>query len=85
MERKKHISRENKEILDAELWAILEALVIAEKANPRTPVTILSDSQKALRAVALPFTSRENRFLRSRVYEMTERLQRTGHLDAKSL
>ena len=35
----------NKEILDTELWAILEALVIARKmANFQTLVTILSDS-----------------------------------------
>lgn len=54
---------ENKEILDAELWAISEALDIEKKiANPRkTPVTILSDSPKALRAIALPFPSQENR------------------------
>ena len=70
----------NKEILDAELWAISEALDIALKiANPRTPITIFSDSQKALRAIALPFTSQENRFLRSLVYQKTEILQRTGH------
>ena len=70
----------NKEILDAELWAILEALVIAEKmAGPRTPITIFSDSQKALKAIALPFTSYENRFLRCQVYQKTEELQRTGH------
>ncbi len=71
----------NKEILDAELWAISEALEIAKKvAKPRnTPVTILSDSQKALRAIVLPFTSQENLFLRSFVYQKTEELQRTGH------
>ena len=80
VERKKHILGKNKEILDAELWAISEALDIAEKiANPRTPVTILSDSQKALRAIALPFTSQENCFLRSHVYQKMEELQRTGH------
>ena len=70
----------NKEILDAELWAISEALEIAEKiANPKMPVTILSDSQKALRAIGLPCTSQENRFLRGHVYQKTEKLQRTGH------
>ena len=46
----------NNEILDADLWAILEALDtvkrIAKAKN--TPVTILCDSQKA---IALPFTS----------------------------
>ena len=70
----------NKEILDAELWAILEALGIAEKANPRAPVIILSDSQKALKAIALPFTSQENRFVRSRIYQKMEKLRQTRHL-----
>ncbi len=48
-------------------------------ANSKTPVTIFSDSQRALRAIGLPFTSQENRFLRSHVYQKTEKLQRTGH------
>lgn len=71
----------NKEILDAELWAISEALSIAEKilVNSEMPVTIFSDSQRALRAIGLPFTSQENRFLRSQVYQKTKKLQRTGH------
>ncbi len=70
----------NKEVLDVELWAITEALDIAEKlANPKTPITIFSDSQKALRTIALLFTSQENRFLRGQVYQKTEELQRTGH------
>ena len=38
-----------------------------------------SDSQKALRAIALPFISQENRFLRSLVYQKAETLQRTRH------
>ena len=71
----------NKEILDAELWAILEALDIVEKipAHPITLVTIFSDSQRTLRAIALPFISQENRFLRSHVYQKIENLQWTGH------
>ena len=47
----------NIEILDAELWAILEALVIPEKTNPKMSVTILSDLQKALGAIVLLFIS----------------------------
>ncbi len=72
----------NKEILDAELWAISEALEIAKKlASPRTrSVTIFSDLQKALGAIALPRTSQENRYLRSLLYEKTEELQQIGHL-----
>ena len=72
----------NKEILDAELWAISEALEIAKKlATPRSmSITIFSDSQNALRAIALPCTSQENRYLRSLVYEKTEKLQQIGLL-----
>lgn len=70
----------NKEILDAELWAISQALDNALKiAKPGTPITILSDSQKALRAIALPVTSQENRFLRSLVYEKAEVHQRAEY------
>ena len=71
----------NKEILDAELRAILEAPDIVKKtANAKnTPVAILCDSQKARRAIALPFTSQEDRFLRGLVYQKTEELQRIGH------
>ena len=72
----------NKAILDAELWGISEALEITKKiANPRTMlVTIFSDSQKALRAIALPRTSQENWYLRILVYEKTEEIQQIGHL-----
>lgn len=60
----------NNEILDADLWAILEALDTVKKiANAKnTTVTVLCNSQKALKAIALPFTSQEDRFLRSLVY-----------------
>ncbi len=43
-------------------------------------VTIFSDSQKALRAIALPRTCQENWYLRSLVYEKTEELQQIVHL-----
>lgn len=53
-----------KEILDAELWAISEALAIAKKTVNvgNTPITIFCDSQKVLKAIALPPTYQENRF-----------------------
>ncbi len=71
----------NKEIVDAELWAILEALDIAHKtANTRNiPVTIFCGSQKALNAIALPSACQEHRFLRSLIYQRTEKLQSNGH------
>lgn len=60
---------ENKEILDPDLWAISEALDIAEKiANPKMPVTIWSDSHKALRAIGLLCTSQGNLLLRGHVF-----------------
>lgn len=43
----------NKDIINAELRVILEALDMA-------PITIFCDSQKALKAIALPLTCQEN-------------------------
>lgn len=54
----------NKEILDAELWAISEVLDIAKKTTNmgNMPTTIFCDLQIALKATALPPTYQENRF-----------------------
>ena len=44
----------NKEVLDAELWAMAEGLETARKItlnNDDTPVTIFSDSREALTAI----------------------------------
>lgn len=44
----------NKEIIDAELWAILEALIVATKEIQNTrgaPITVFCDSQKGLIAI----------------------------------
>lgn len=53
-----------KEILDAELWAILEALDIAKKTTNigNMPITIFCDLQRALKAIVLPPTYQEIRF-----------------------
>ena len=71
----------NKEIVDAELWAISEALDIANKSgiDSDIPVTILCDSQKALNATARPSTCQEYRFLRDLICKRTEELQSNGH------
>ena len=71
----------NKEIVDAELWAILEALDIANTSaiGSEVPVTIFCDSQKALNAIAHPSTCQEYRFLRDLIYKRTETLHRNGH------
>ena len=68
---------------DAELLATSEALDIALKiANPRTPITICSDSQKALRAIALtPFyISRESVCAKSSVPKDGKTFSEPGHL-----
>ena len=71
----------NQEIVDAELWAILEALDIANKSaiGSDVPVTIFCDSQKALIAIARPSTCQKYRFLRDLIYKRTEDLHRNGH------
>ena len=72
----------NKEILDAELWAILEALGVAKKETLNgwnTPITIFCDSQKALKTIQHPPIHQENRFLRSLIYQKTGELQSNGH------
>ena len=57
----------NKEILDAELWAISIALDVAAKEtlDANAPVTIFCDSQKALKVIGNPSSHKENRFLSS--------------------
>ena len=72
----------NKEILDAELWAILEALDIAAKETrnmANAPVTIFCDSQEALRAIEHPPSHKRNRFLRGSIYEKTKKLESNKH------
>lgn len=73
----------NKEIIDAELWAISEALDIAVKKPNNTtnaPVTIFCDSQEALRAIEHPPSHKRNRFLRGSIYEKTKKLSGGVHL-----
>ena len=69
----------NKEILDAELWAILTALDVALKETldaKDTSVTIFSDSQRALRVVGNPSSHKENRLLRSCIYGKADKLEK---------
>lgn len=60
---------ENKEVLDAELWAILKGLEIAIKIlhERDAPVTIFCDSQKASKAI-------------QQIDSCNAELQRNGHL-----
>lgn len=56
----------NKKTLDAELWAVLEALDIVKRtANlVNTPITIFCDSEKALKAITLSLPSQITDFKR---------------------
>ena len=72
----------NKEILDAELWAILEALDIARKETlnaKNAPITIFCDSQKEIRAIEHPYIHQGNRVLRNSIYQKAKELQHNGH------
>lgn len=71
------------EVLDAELWAILEALKVVgkETINMRdTPITIFSDSQKALTAIQHLSSSKENGFLRGLIYSEAKELNENRDL-----
>ncbi len=82
MERKSIFLGRNKEILDVELWAILEALDIAAKKTQNmtnAPVTIFCDSQEALKAIEYPPSHKRNRFLRGFIYDKTKKLKSNRH------
>ncbi len=73
----------NKESLDAELWAISEALDTAMRETStanNTLITIFCDSQKALTAIRQPPSQKENRFLRGQIYYKAENLMRDRHI-----
>lgn len=73
---------QNKEILDAELWAILNALEIAikEMANTKSiPISIFCDSQEALEAIQHPCSRKENWVLRVTIYRTAGTLQENEH------
>lgn len=74
--RKNNIFLEkDKEIVDAEILVILKAFVITGKmVNFQILITILSDFQKALKAIALSFTFQENCFQRSQMRQKMEEL-----------
>ena len=72
----------NKEILDAELWAIADGLDIARKMTcetENTPITIFSDSQKALTEIRKtnPYTG--SPYLRKLIYQRINNLMEHGH------
>lgn len=72
-----------KEILDAELWAISEALVVAPKETQHSkdaPITVFCGSQKALTAIQHTPSGKENRYLRGRIYYKAQELPKRGTL-----
>lgn len=71
----------NKKILDVELQPISEASNVPKKTAKvgNTLIRIFCDSQKALKALAFPYTSQENQFLRGVVYQKSKDLQRNGY------
>lgn len=82
MEGQKRFLRKNKEMLDAELWAVLEALDIARKETLNAKnayIKIFCDSQKAIKAIEHPFIYQGNRFLRNSIYQKAKELQHNGH------
>lgn len=73
----------NKEVLDAELWAISEALTVATKEilNTRIPIAVFCDLQKAFTAIQhAPTSQRESRYIRGLIYDEARELQEKGHL-----
>lgn len=62
---KREFLGKNKEVLNAKICAVSEVLDIVKKRinMVNKQVTIFCDSQKALKAIALPLTCQENRFL----------------------
>ena len=76
----------NKEVLDAELWAISKGFETASKIlnNRNMPVTIFCDLQKALKAIQHTDNTHynENWFLRNLTYQKAKELRRNGHLVA---
>ena len=74
---KSYFLGKNKEILDAELWAIWKALEIELKETKNTrgiPVTVFCDSQRALEAIKRPLSWKETRFLRGMIYSTAKKL-----------
>lgn len=68
--KKKVFLGNNKEVLNVELWILLEALDIAIKTTNMkiTLITIFCDLQKALKTIVFFFICQENRFLRILIY-----------------
>lgn len=71
----------NKEVLDVELWAISEALILATKEtrNTKIPITVFCNSQKAFTAIQHTPLQRKNRYIRSLICNKARELQEKEH------
>lgn len=72
----------NKEVLDAELWVILKALIIAIKEidSTKIPITLFCDSPKAFSAIWHAQLQWNNRYIGSLIYDTARKLQEKGPL-----
>lgn len=71
----------NKEILDAELWAIAIALEAAKKetrGNLRAPITVFKDSREALTTTQQLSPRISSPYLRDLIYQRTLDLKNVG-------
>ncbi len=71
----------NKEIIDAELWAIAIGLEMAEKVilrSHQTAVTIFSDSREALTTLCQLSSHTRTPYLRNLIYQKASGLERKG-------
>lgn len=67
----------NKEIIDAELWAIATRLDAARKItlqSPQTAVTIFSDSREAFNTLGQSSVHTANPYLRNQIYQIYQKL-----------
>lgn len=73
----------NKEILDAELWAIDNAIKMARKNalnNHVIPIKIFSDSQEALTSILQSISHIGSPYLRDLIHQRTLAFKKKGHL-----
>lgn len=72
----------NKEVLDAELWAIADALEMVRKKAVNdhvAPITVFSDLQEALASIRQSISHTGSPYLRDLVYQRTLAFKKKGH------
>lgn len=79
MEGNEYFIRENKEILDAELWA-LGAAKRETRGNFKAPITVFTDSREVLTTIQQIYPRISSPFLRDLIYQRTLDLKNIGRL-----